>query len=115
MLTTDFTQCLQNLADLYEQQESTINELRKKLASYDKDKEIVERDKKIRSLYHNSLCIMADSEASARKEFISKHYKNCKNDSHYIYDLVETGFGADITITCPKCGETEHITDNSQW
>ena len=115
MIITDFKQCLQNLADLYEQNESTIDYLREKLASYNKDKEIAERNQKINSLYHNSLCIMTDFEVSAKKEFISKHYKSCKNSNHYIYDLTETGIGTGIIITCPKCGETKELTDSGKW
>ncbi len=115
MLITDFKQCLQNLTDLYEQKESTVEYLRERLASYNKDREITKRDEKIDFLYRNSICIMTNYEASATKEFIAEHHKSCKNSNHYIYDLIKTDIGTDITITCPKCGRTKHITDSSKW
>lgn len=117
MITRSFKECLEEMKEINESQQNIIEYLREKLRTYDKDEEISKRDKTIESLYRRSICVMSDTEAKADKAFRTKHWKEtgCKNGNHYVYDLVGTGLGTGITITCPVCGESEDITDSSSW
>ena len=117
MITRSFDECLKEMREINESQQSTIEYLREKLRTYDKEKEIVERDEEISRLRNHSICVMSDKEMDADVKFRTKHWKDtgCKNGNHYIYDLVGTGLGTDITITCPICGESENITDITSW
>lgn len=117
MIARSFKECLEEMKEIGESQQNTIEYLREKLRTYDKDEEISKRDKTIESLYRRSICVMSDTETKADKAFRTKHWKEtgCKNGNHYIYDLVGTGLGTGIIITCPVCGESEDITDSSGW
>lgn len=117
MITRSFDECLKEMREINESQQSTIEYLREKLRTYDKEKEIVERDEEISRLRNHSICVMSDKEMDADVKFRTKHWKDtgCKNGNHYIYDLVGTGFGIDIRIICPVCGESENITDITSW
>lgn len=117
MITRSFKECLEEMREINESQQSTIEYLREKLRTYDKEKEIAERDKEISRFRNHSICVMSDKEMDADVRFRTKHWKNtgCKNGNHYIYDLVGAGLGVDITIICPVCGERENITDISSW
>lgn len=117
MITRSFDECLKEMREINESQQSTIEYLREKLRTYDKEKEIVERDEEISRLRNHSICVMSDKEMDADVKFRTKHWKDtgCKNGNHYIYDLVGTGFGTDIRIICPVCGESENITDITSW
>ena len=117
MITRSFKECLEKMKEINESQCNTIEYLREKLRTYDKEKEIVERDETINRLYKHSICVMSEKEAKADDVFRNKHWKEtgCRNGNHYIYDLVGSGLGVDITITCPVCGESKNITDISSW
>ena len=117
MITRSFKECLEEMREINESQQSTIEYLREKLQTYDKEEEISKRDKTIENLYRCSICVMSAEEAKADIAFRTKHWKEtgCKNSNHYIYDLVGCGFGTDITIICPVCGERKNITDISSW
>lgn len=42
-------------------------------------------------------------------------YQTCKNGSHFIYDITETGIGTIVKVKCPACGVEEDITDVNNW
>lgn len=117
MIIRSFDNCLEEMREINESQQSTIEYLREKLRTYDKEKEIAERDEEISRLRNHSIYVMSDKEMDADVRFRTKHWKDtgCKNGNHYIYDLVGTGFGTDIRIICPVCGESENITDINSW
>lgn len=117
MITRSFDECLKEMKEINESQQLTIEYLREQLSSYDKEKEIADRDKIIDDLYSHSICVMSDKELAAEKVFRHRHFKEtgCKNGDYYVYGLVGTGLGTDITITCPICGESENITDITSW
>ena len=117
MITRSFKECLEEMKEINESQQSTIEHLQEKLRTYDKEKAIAKRDEEISRLHNHSICVMSDKEMDADMKFRTKHWKEtgCKNNNHYLYDLVACGFGTDITIICPVCGESEDITDSSRW
>ena len=97
---------------------SLINEnreLRKELAVYSKDAEIVAKNEEIDSLHRHSINVLNDIEYERQKEFMDQHYKSCKNGNHFIFDLYGTGIGTVIKIKCPVCGTEEDITDIDSW
>ncbi len=117
MIIRSFDECLKEMKEINESQRHTIEYLREQLSSYDKEKEIADRDKTINDLYDRSICVMSDKEFAAEKAFRYRHFKEtgCKNGNRYIYDLTDTGLGTDITIICPICGASENITDITSW
>ena len=65
---------------------------------------------------------LSDKELERLENFRERHYKKCAEPLHsknvgntYIYDLIGTGIGTIIKVTCPLCGESEDITDTSSW
>ena len=89
MITRSFKECLEEMREINESQQSTIEYLQEKLRIYDKEKEIAERDEEISRLRNHSICVMSDKEMDADVKFRTKHWKDtgCKNGNHYIYDF----------------------------
>lgn len=117
MIYGGFDECLKEIKALYTSQQETIEHLRRKLCTYNKEEEIAKRDETINKLYDHALYMMFDKEKERERAFRERHWREtgCKNGNHYIYDLVGTGIGVGITIICPVCGAKEDITDIDSW
>lgn len=115
--TYSVAQHLEQIQMLYDYQTSRADRLQEALENYDKDEEIKERDKRIRSLYKHSLVMLSDKELAAAKAFIQHHWKDtgCRNPNTYSYRITGCGIGHEIIIICPRCGESENITDLNDW
>lgn len=114
---TDVKKLLFRVQEKFDSLEEENLNLRKQISSYNKEKEIQEREEIINDLRTRALHIMSDKEWEAYNEFREKHYKvsGCKNPNHYVFDLVGTAIGTTIAVTCPVCGETKDITDLDSW
>ena len=108
---------LEQIQMLYDYQTSRADRREKELAEYNKDEEIKERDERIRSLYKHSLVILTDKELAAAEKFIHHHWKDtgCMNPNSYSYRITGSGIGHEIIMTCPRCGQSEDITDYDAW
>lgn len=111
--TYSVAQHLEQIQMLYDYQTSRADRLQKTLDEYSKDKEINELNERIHSLYKHSLVILSDKELADAKAFIHRHWKDtgCLNPNSYSYRITGSGIGHEIIITCPRCGESENITD----
>lgn len=85
------------------------------LNHYNKISGIDAKNDEIRSIQQRSITIFSHIEYERDKAFKEKHYKQCKNGNHFIYDLQGTGIGTIIKIKCPICGAEEDITDTDSW
>lgn len=81
----------------------------------DMSKEIAKLNGQIERMRSNSLYMRSDAEKEADEQFRKEHGERCKNDSGYMYLLVETELGTGINIICPVCGEKKNITDYDWW
>ena len=64
----------------------------------------------------NAIVAQTGKELQSMNTFIDKHYHGkCHNGNNFIYDIKGTGLGACIEIKCPKCGESEDITDEDKF
>lgn len=108
---------LEQIQMLYDYQVSRADRREKELAEYNKDEEIKERDERIRSLYKHSLVILTDKELAAAEAFVHHHWKDtgCLNPNSYSYRITGSGIGHEIIMTCPRCGQSEDITDYDAW
>lgn len=110
---------LMQLKNMHDNDQKTIAELQKKLAEYDKDKEIQLLKEEIQNIRKNSLIVLGSSEKEKIDAFRKKHYLLHKDKgfhgNSYIYRLTGTGIGECIEITCPFCNESEDVTDITHW
>jgi len=118
----DIDTICKNLRDTYEGLEGQVEYYRKKLEEYNKDSEIQKYKAEIQELRSRSLLLMSDKETKAARDFRSRHYEQCalplnskSVGNTYIYELIGTGLGTCIKITCPICGQSEDITDIDSW
>lgn len=115
--TYSVAQHLEQIQMLYDYQTSRADRLQEALENYDKDEEIKERDEQIRSLREHALVILSDKELAAAEAFIQHHWKDtgCRNSNSYSYRITGCGIGHEIIITCSRCGESQNITDYTDW
>lgn len=111
----DFYEALDKVSEFYSDLEEQNQELQERIKTFNKDKELKDKEERIRWLYKNSLYIMQGKESQNEQDFRERHYQKCHNHGHYRYDLEGTGIGTIISITCPICGEIEDITDSESW
>ena len=112
----NFNDIIKKLKEHNERQEKIIKQLREKVNTFNKQETIQKCHNQLESAYAHSLSQLTDKELQSMKTFIDKHYHGeCHNGNHYIYDITGTGLGACITIKCPKCGESEDITDEDKF
>lgn len=112
----NFNDIIKKLKEHNERQEKIIKQLREKVNTFNKQETIQKCYNQLESTYAHSLSQLTDKELHSMKTFIDKHYHSeCHNGNHYIYDITGTGLGACITIKCPKCGESEDITDEDKF
>lgn len=114
--TTDFKTVIKKLEEHNEEQERIIDYLREKVRTFNEQDSLRELYHQVNYAYAHSLLSLTDKELQSMKTFIDKHHHGkCHNGNHYVYDIEGTGLGACITIKCPKCGESEDITDESKF
>lgn len=106
---------LQQIKLLYDYQVDRNKDLINRLKEYNKDEQIAKRDKQIEHIRKNSLVVMSDKEKADYIAFRDEHFQKCNNPNKYIFEIVGTGLGACIKITCPKCNESKDITDTDSW
>ncbi len=108
---------LEQIQMLYDYQTSRADRREKELAEYNKDEEIKKRAEQIDFLHKHSLVILTDSELAAAEKFIYHHWKDtgCMNPNSYSYRITGSGIGHEIIMTCPRCGQSEDITDYDAW
>ena len=119
MFNVKYEDLLTQLKDIHDNDQKTITELQKKLAEYNKDKEIQLLKQEIENMRKNSLIILGSSGKEKIDAFRKKHYLLHKDkDFHgncYIYRLTGNGIGECVEIICPFCNESEDVTDNTRW
>ena len=108
---------LKALVDYVKDVEEDNKELRDKLETYSKDKEIAKYEKEICELRKNSLYIMDDQEKEAAKEFMEAHFKeHGKTKACRVrYILTPTAIGMVTEVECVLCGQRKDITNTSNW
>lgn len=112
----NFNDIIKKLKEHNERQEKIIKKLREKIKTFNEQETIQKCYNQLESAYAHSLLSLTDKELQSIKTFIDKHHHGeCHNGNHYIYDIEGTGLGACITVKCPKCGESEDITDESKF
>lgn len=111
----EFEQSLNSLQECYQSLYDRYEELYQRYSEYDKDEEISEYKETIKDLQNRALYVMTDKQMSAQQEFRKRHSKKCKTQSTYLYGIYGSAIGSGLTITCPKCGETEDLTDFDTW
>lgn len=90
-------------------------ELNEQLSQYDEKVGIKAKEDEIRSIFQWSISVLSPVEHERDKAFREKHYQQCKNGSHFIYDLQGTEIGTVVKVKCPVCGVEEDITDLDSW
>lgn len=112
----DFKDIIKRLEEHNEEQEKTISHLRERVRTFNEQDSLQELRSQVNYAYKHSLLPLTDKELQSMNTFIDKHYHGeCHNGNHFIYDIEGTGLGACIKIKCPKCGESEDITDESKF
>ena len=90
-------------------------ELNEQLSQYDEKAGIEAKEDEIRSIFRRSISVLSPVEHERDKAFREKHYQQCKNGGHFIYDIQGTGIGTIVKVKCPVCGTEEDITDLDSW
>ena len=118
----DFDQLLTDIKLEYKYLENVNKNLQYQINTFNADSTIQELKNRIESIRNHSLLIMSDNELQQEKEFREEHWNKCgkplnnkAKGNTYIYELINTGIGTSIKITCPICGECKNITDVDSW
>lgn len=115
MRVKDFDELNADLKKSYDFMRKRYNEMCETLKGWNKDVEIQKREREIAYLREHSLRELDDEELKKAKDFRAKHFHTCGNGSHFSYDLVYTGIGVNIVITCPICKTSFDITNYNNW
>lgn len=110
-----FDKCLKELEKEYSALQSENDELRRRLAEYNKDEEIQKLERQIKLQSEMCLHLLVGKEKERVENFREKHYHSCNNGNRYIFELTGTGIGEGIEIKCPICSATEDVTDVDCW
>lgn len=93
----------------------------KRLAEYNKDEEIAERDKEIEELNESALFFLTKRQREDLHAF-KRHHQEIHDipdysvtGNTYLYRVTDTGLGECISIICPVCNEELDVTDFSTW
>ena len=49
------------------------------------------------------------------REFRRTHWKTCKNNGNWVFNVKSTGVGDLVIASCPICGEYVNLTDMENW
>ena len=90
-------------------------ELNERLRQYDEKVGIKAKEDEIRSIFQRYISILSPVEHERDKEFRERNFQQCKNGSHFIYDLQVTKIGTIVKVRCPVCGVEEDITNLDSW
>lgn len=115
MQQEEFYKSIEKIKEEYNNLGLSYKELLKLFNNYNKDEEIIKRDKKIQDLRMHSLVTLTNKEMIDDRDFRNDHYERCGNGCTFQYTLTGTGLGTIIEIKCPKCGELKDITDSSKF
>lgn len=111
----DIQKLLGDVQAEYNRQVSLVEHFRKKCEEFRKDKEIQRLEDELKRTRCLSLHLMSEKERKDEQDFRHTHYERCGNGNDYVYELIGTGIGTVIYITCPVCGERKDITDIGDW
>ena len=111
----NFKKLLSDLEIEYDRQARTVEMLQERLNQFSRDEEIQKLETEIQELRRLSLLILSSVERNRVDAFRAHHWKKCDNPNAFRYEIHGTGIGACISITCPRCGETEDVTDINSW
>ncbi len=99
----------------YDRQARTAEMLQKRLDQFRRDEEIQKLEAEIQELRKLNLLTLSPVERDRIDAFRTHHWKKCNNPDTFQYEIHGTGIGSCISITCPRCGETEDVTDIDSW
>ena len=111
----NFKKLLSDIEVEYNRQARTAEMLQERLDQFRRDEEIQKLEAEILELRRLSLLILSPAERNRVDAFRTHHWKKCDNPNAFRYEIHGTGIGACISITCPRCGETEDVTDIDSW
>jgi hypothetical protein len=111
----DMSQLLSLVQAEYDREASSTEYFRRKYEEFRKDEEIQRLEAEIARLHRLSLHRLSEKERKDEQDFRHTHYERCGNGNDYVYELIGTGIGTVIYITCPVCGERKDITDIGDW
>ena len=109
----DISKSLIKIADYIKYKEEYADRKREELNSYSRDVEIRKLNDEIKSLRNKSIAFFEGNEKELYNSFRQKHYSSCKGSTEII--IKGTALGNCIICRCDKCGNSEDITDVSQW
>jgi hypothetical protein len=110
---SDINKSLENIKNHCERQDKTIEDLRERIKTFNKDEEIQNLHQQIADLREKSVYVYSETELKSDREFSYKHYNSCKGNTEII--LHGTGIGMVVKARCTKCGEVQDISDFSNW
>lgn len=115
LFTRNFKKLLSDIEVEYNRQAGMVEMLQERLNQFRRDEEIQKLETEIQELRKLSLLILSPVERDRVDAFRTHHWKKCDNPNAFRYEIHGTGIGACISITCPRCGETEDVTDIDSW
>lgn len=111
----DIKKLLVGIYEEYDRQVSLVEYFRNKCKEFRKDEEMQQLEDELKRTKSLSLHLMSEKERKDEQDFRHTHYERCGNGNDYVYELIGTGIGTVIYITCPVCGEQKDITDIGDW